>query len=112
MFGVAIFLGFLLFATQALVHLYATSTVTAATFEAARRASAETGGGCAEVPARVRGLLGDYGSRVEVGCAQRGEQLHVTVRGPSPARLLSGFGDGLGLGAIERTAVVRVEQLR
>jgi hypothetical protein len=36
-----IFLGFLLLATQVLLHLYATSTVSAAAFDAARRAAAQ-----------------------------------------------------------------------
>lgn len=111
-FGVAIFLGFLLFATQTLVHLYATSTVTTAAFDAARRGAAEGGGGCADAAARVRALLGDYGQRAAVACDQGPDQVQVTVTAPSPANLLAGFGTGLGLSDIERTAAVRVEQLR
>lgn len=110
-FGVAIFLGFLLFATQTLVHLYATSTVTSAAFEAARRGAAD-GGDCADVDTRVRGLLGDYGQRVAVACERGPEQFEVTVTAPSPANLLAGFGTGFGLGEIERTAAVRTERLR
>lgn len=108
-FGVAIFLGFLLLATQTLVHLYATSTVTTAAFEAARRGAAEGGGGCAEVDSRVRGLLGTYGQRVEVGCSEQAGQLRVRVTAPSPARLLDGFGQGLGRPPIDRTVVVARE---
>jgi hypothetical protein len=46
-FGVAIFLGFLLMASQVLIHLYATSTIGAIAFDNARRA-ALSGGDCAE----------------------------------------------------------------
>lgn len=108
-FGVAIFLGFLLLATQTLVHLYATSTVTTAAFDAARRAASEAGGGCATVDARVRDLLGSYGDRAVVACRESGGQLVVTVQAPSPANLLSGFGRRDGPPAIERSAAVHLE---
>jgi hypothetical protein len=86
-FGLAVFLGFLLVATQVLVHLSATSNVTAAAFDAARRAAADGGGGCASAPARARATLGSYGARpdVAVSCSVDGDAIRVTVRGPSPA---------------------------
>jgi hypothetical protein len=113
-FGVAIFLGFLLLATQVFVHLYATSTGTTAAFDTARRAAAEGGGGCADAPARARSLLGDYGRRPEVSvtCSDDGEHVAVTITGPTPAQLVEAFGRRLFTGGIERTAVARVEQFR
>lgn len=95
-FGVAIFLGFLLLATQALVHLYATSTVTAVAFDEARRASTD-GGRCEGVDARVRSRLGRWAASpdVEVACtpgSPGGEPTVVRVRGPSPAQALRIFG--------------------
>jgi hypothetical protein len=111
-FGVAIFLGFLLLATQTLVHLYASSTVSSAVFDAARRGAAEGGGGCTTAVARARTLLGDYGRRsdVEFACDPSGESLQLSFRGPTPANLIGGFGQTVGRGGIERTATVRFER--
>jgi hypothetical protein len=94
-FGVAIFLGFLLLATQTLVHLYATSVVTSVAFDEARRASGFPPS-CAGVEQRVRDRLGRFGTSADVvTCARPADgvdgQLVVTVGGPSPARGLSWF---------------------
>ncbi|WP_130648469.1 hypothetical protein [Egicoccus halophilus] len=107
-FGVGIFLAFLLLATQTLLHLYATSIVSSATFDAARRAAAEDGLGCDEVPAQVRARLGSHGAAARVTCTDDGEQLHVAVTADSPASLLRVV-DARG---ISRTATVRVERVR
>jgi hypothetical protein len=111
-FGVAIFLGFLLLATQTLVHLYASSTVSSAVFDAASRGAAEDGGGCPAAVARARALLGGYGARpdVELACDASGDTLRLTLHGPTPANLLAGFGAAVGRGGIERTASVRLER--
>jgi hypothetical protein len=111
-FGVAIFLGFLLLATQTLVHLYASSTVSSAVFDAASRGAADGGGGCPAAVARARDLLGGYGARsdVELACDASGDTLRLTLRGPTPANLLGGFGATVGRGGIERTASVRLER--
>ena len=113
-FGVLIFLGFLLLATQVLVHLYATSTVSAVAFDTARRAAAE-GASCAAIdaPARARRALGGYGQRIdEPICSTQGQETVVTISGPTPARLVDAFGSGLGLDRIERTARVRTERFQ
>jgi hypothetical protein len=112
LFGFVVFLGFLLVASQVLVHLYTTSTVSAAVYDAARRAAAEDGGGCAWAPGRVRALLGPYGQRgdVAVRCAEVDGVLRLTVAGPSPARGAAAAGGRLpSLATIERTVTVRVE---
>jgi hypothetical protein len=112
-FGVAIFLAFLMLATQVLVHLYASSTVSAVAFDVARRASAD-GAGCAGAAQRAHQLLGAYGdpARVSVTCAEDGETRTVTISGPTPARMVDAFGAALGTDRIERTARVRIEQFR
>ena len=97
-FGVAIFLGFLLLASQVMVHLYATSTVTAIAFDEARRASTD-GGVCDGVVDRTRSRLGTWGSgpEVEVACTAGVTGVSPTVvriSGPSPARSLTIFGTG------------------
>lgn len=110
-FGVTIFLAFLMLATQVLVHLYATSTVSAVAFDVARRASAD-GAGCDGAAARAHDLLGSYGdpATVHVSCAEDGEMRVVTITGPTPARMVDAFGAALGTDRIERTARVRIEQ--
>lgn len=110
-FGVAIFLGFLLLATQVLVHLYATSTVTAVAFDEARRASGD-GGSCVSVEARARDRLGSWGGRADVAvhCDEDGASTVVTVAGPSPARGLGLFGGVVGIDRIERSATFHTEQ--
>jgi hypothetical protein len=111
-FGVAIFLGFLLLATQTLVHLYASSTVSTAVFDAASRAAADGGGGCGAAVDRARWLLGEYGARADVRltCDPSGDSLRLTLQGPTPANLLAGFGQVVGSQGIERTATVRFER--
>lgn len=113
-FGVAIFLGFLLLASQVLVHLTATSVVTTAAFDAARRSAADGGGACATAPERARSILGSYGRRgdVVVTCTVNEQSLRVTVSGPSPARgLARGFVHLAGAEHIRRSATVRIERV-
>jgi hypothetical protein len=113
--GVVILLLFLLLSTQVLVHLYATSTVTAVAFDTARRASVVDGACPPE--AVVRDRLGRWGRTpdVSVRCA-RGEDgaTTVTIAGPSPAAALGRAADAMGLGGtqgwrLERTASFRTE---
>ncbi len=110
-FGVAILLGFLLLSTQVLVHLYATSMVSAVAFDTARRAAAD-GASCASIGAgdRVVQALGTYGQRIEPPtCVDDGEQTVVTINGPTPANLVGSLGGPMGIDRIERTARVRTE---
>jgi hypothetical protein len=111
-FGVGVFLGFLLLAVQVLLHLYGTSTVSAAAFDGARLMAAEDGVSCGAASDHVRGLLGDYGARVAISCPSTGDVAAVQVAGPSPAPMVDGFLGGFDLGDIERTARVRVEDFR
>ncbi len=114
-FGIAIFLAFLLLSTQALVHLYATSTVTAVTFDLARQASAADG--TCPSPAEIRARLGRWGqSAVRADCIRGvGGSTVVTVSGPSPAAAFGRFASALGVGradggwVIERSATYRTE---
>ncbi|MEX0835047.1 MAG: hypothetical protein WD010_03080 [Nitriliruptor sp.] len=112
-FGITIFLGFMLFAVQVLLHLYGTSTVSAAAFDGARLMAADGGISCPAAASHVRGILGEYGGKVDVDCpVSNGEVVEVRVVGPSPAPLVGGFLRNFDLGDIERTARVRVEVFR
>lgn len=110
-FGVAIFLGFMLLSTQVLVHLYASSTVSAVAFDTARRASG-LGGDCGPSAADARTRLGAWGAQpgVEVRCTPTADgSIEVTISGPSPARGLRIFGAGL-VDRIDRGASFRRER--
>lgn len=106
--GVMIFLGFLLMAAQTTLHLYGTSVVTAAAFDTARRAAVDPGFPCEQA---LRQRLGDYGARrdVEVRCDEATDRVVVSVDGPSPARLLAGFGHATGIDTLSRSVSVRRE---
>ena len=109
-FGVAIFLGFMLLSTQVLVHLYASSTVSAVAFDTARRASG-LGGDCGTSAANARTRLGTWGAQpgVDIRCDPTADgRIEVIISGPSPARGLSIFGTGL-IDRIERGASFRQE---
>lgn len=112
-FGVAIFLGFLLLASQVLLHLYATSTITAVAFDAARRAAAD-GGSCPVEQTRARVALGAWAAdptTVTVSCnPSDGDFTTVTIRGPSPASGLRLYAQLTGMETIERRASVRTEE--
>lgn len=112
--GVTVFLFFLLFAVQMLVRLYATSAVTAAAFDAARRvASADAPSrpiAIRDAEANARGALGSFGRArtsfrwLEVDAAE----VVVEVRARPPTFVpLPGW-----LGRIDRTVRVRAEGFR
>lgn len=113
--GVAVLLLFLLLASQALVHLHATSAVTAVAFDSARRASAD-GAACPD-PQVVLDRLGGWGRRdgVSAACERAADGTTVVrIAGPSPAGALGGAASVLGLGGdggwwIEREAVLHTE---
>lgn len=113
-FGVAMFLGFLMLSSQVLVHLYTASTITAVAFDAARRASGE-GGTCARAETDAIARLGSWGAGpdVTVTCTRVDETTEVTIAGPSPARSLALFGrsavDRIERGARFRTETVALE---
>ncbi len=113
LFGVAIFLGFLLFAAQILIHLYATSAVSAAAFDTARLVAAADGIDRAAAEDRTRQLLGAYGAAVAFDWSGSSrEQVVLRVTGPTPARMIQGLAELTGLKTIDRQVRVRVERFR
>ncbi len=111
--GFAIFMTLLLFAVQVLVRLYATSTITATAFDAAREVATAPGDPSVEVPnaqASATQRLGRFGashttfSWLEVD----GQQVVLRVVATAP-----GFLPGMGsLRHIDRTITVRRERFR
>lgn len=119
--GVAAFVLFLLFAVQLIVNLYATSTVTAAGYDAARSvASADVDQGDPravaiaqrEAERHLRGLLGEMGRTAELTWSSDGSQLRLHLVVDSPGIIPSSVRDTTGLRRIDRTFVVRIEQER
>lgn len=114
--GVTVFLVLLLFAVQVLVGLYATSVVTAATYDAAKvLAGADVGDsavGRANAEAGARSQLGRYGEKVSFGWDNDAEVVRLRVHAQRPTLLPRSLVSGVGLSDIERTVTVRVERVR
>lgn len=109
-FGVAVFLGFLLFAVQVMLHLWATSAVTTAAFDAARLVAGERPFTTADAEDHLRALLGTYGERLDEPRWDIGAEMVVLqVSAPTPAPLIASVGRLAGLDRIERTIHVRRE---
>lgn len=110
--GVGVTLLLLLTAAHVLTHLYATSVVTAATYDAAVLAAGAQGDVAgAERAARL--AMGELGERAVLDWSGTSEDevvVRVAVRRPGlvPVR----YADLLGLRTIEREARVRVERVR
>ncbi|HUR22352.1 MAG TPA: hypothetical protein VMZ73_00625 [Acidimicrobiales bacterium] len=113
--GVAVFLLLLLFAVQVLYGLYATTVVTAVTYDAAKEVAGSGGGEAARAEAqrRAAGELGRYGGEVSFDWRRSDEDaVRLTVRARRPSFLPRQLvGDSL-LGDIVRTVRVRTEKVR
>ncbi len=120
--AVIVFLAFLLFAVQLLVHLYATTSVTSAAFDGARMVAGSrtdhgdptavaAARGAAEV--RMRDELGSFGRTVHFDWSGSDTQVvQVRLVGDAPGFLWPGLGDVAGARHIDRTVRVRVEAWR
>jgi hypothetical protein len=110
--GSTIFLLFLLLAVQTMVHLFATSTVTAVAYDAAQAVATAPGHQIEEIPlaeAEARQKLGGLGRRAAFDWEEAdGQQvvLEVTVRSPGFLPFAS------PLLQIDRRVVVRTERFR
>ena len=120
-FGVMFFLGFLLFATQVTVSLYAKTVLTSAALDAGRIVATAAGSdgemsgdelATAEAAAnrRVRELLGSEATLTVLSVDQVKGRAEIVVAAPRP-RLLMGGGT-LGSDVIERRIEVRLELLQ
>ena len=119
--GVSAFLVLLLFATQLVLNLYATSTVTAAAFDGARMVAGARGGESSEAAAEahVRELLAGYdrAGSLDLEWEYRdtdgvpgADVVALTVDADHPTRLLALV--PLPFQHVVRTITVRMERLR
>ena len=116
--GVSAFLVLLLFAVQLALNLYATSTVTAASFDAARIVAGGAGGPAVEetAEAHLRGLLDGYDD-LDLAWEYRdtdgrpgADVVALRVETEHPTRLLRGL--PLPFQRVARTVTVRIEAFR
>lgn len=112
-FGIAIFLVFVLFASQVLLNLYTRSVVTSAATRGAEIVAAANGGPTAEpvADATVERLLGQEASRATLTWQVTSTEVALTVRLTSPSLLPVALGGPLGLERITRTVVLAREAL-
>ena len=112
--GTTAFLVLLLFATQLLLNLYATSVVTAAAFDAARVVAGSDGGPgrITAAEAQARHVLGRYGKRVRFDWSIDDDVVALRVRATNPNFLLTRVGTATAFQRIDRTVRVRVERFR
>lgn len=118
--GVTVFLSLLFLAAHLVINLYATSTITAVAFDAARTAAANGGGPLAEARAetRARQMLSRYtkdGSlRFEWSYPKAkdadADRVALRVIARHPTRLLRAV--PMPYQNVDRTLVVRMERLR
>lgn len=119
--GLAAFVGFLLLAVQVLVHLYATSAVTAAAYDAARTAASFSARErpatprqvVSEAEERARQVLGRYGGRARFDWSgSDDDSVVVRVHVPNPNLLPASLARAAGMDDVDRTVRVRLERLR
>lgn len=115
--GAGAFLALLLFAVQVLFGLYATSVVTAVTYDAAKAVAGSDAGNTPAAQADARRnaeeQLGRYAAGATFTWSDPGsDPVTLTVRAERPALLPRALLGGMGLRHIERTVTVRLERLR
>lgn len=113
--GFFVFVLVLQFGVQLVVNLYATSALTAATYDAARLAAA--GGASPEAQhdaeRHARRLLGRYGPRVDFDWSGTdADTVVLRVVGQAPGLLPAALAGPVAFGRIDRTARVRTERFR
>jgi len=120
--ALVVFVGFLLFAVQLLVDLYASTAASDAAFDGARLVAgsrtqhddpATTAQAERTAEARVRSELGAFGRTVTFDWrGTDAESVQLRVRGHAPRFLWPGLQSALGVDEVDRTVRVRVESWR
>lgn len=115
MLGVFVFLLLMLFAVQVLYGLYATSVVTAVTYDAAKAVAGSDGGEGAQADAERKATvqLGRYGRDVKFNWrGSDADAVRLQVRAPRPSFFPRELVGDSFLGDIVRTVRVRTERPR
>lgn len=114
-----VFVTFLLFAVQLLVHLYARSVVVSAAEDGARIAATGRRGTGPDTPSaraagerQIRQLLGSAGASATIDwSASTDEEAVVRVHADTPHLVSTGFLGPASLDHVDRTARARVERV-
>lgn len=112
MLAVGVFLIFLLVAVQVLVHLFATSVVEAAAYDAAREVSGASGADPEAAEHRARAQLGPLSERATFRWSLTEDEVGLDVRVERSTVVPAPFAERLGFDIIERGFVMRVEAFR
>ena len=113
--GFSVFLVLLLFAVQVLFNLYATSVVTAVSYDAARRVAGSDGGPAytGEAEEQARQALGRYASRVTFDWSgSSADEVVLHVHASNPHVLLPVLAGPAAFDHLDRTIRVRVEHFQ
>lgn len=112
--GFFVFLVMLLFAVQVLFNLYATSVITAVSYDAARRVAGSDGGESSITAAEsdARRSLGRYGNDVAFEWTTGEDEVVLRVRAENPDVLLPVLAGPVAFDRLDRTIRVRVEKFR
>jgi Flp pilus assembly protein TadG len=117
-FGILVFLGFLFFAVQLLFNLYATSVVTSATYDAARRVATAghhpTQSDLQAAEDAAREELGKYADRVKFTWDIESDPsvVKLQVVATNPRFLVPAIDSLVGMDELRRTVEVRVEEFQ
>lgn len=112
------FLLFLLLGAHVLVHLYASSIVTANAFDAVRIVSGSASGedrarAAAVAEGQARARMGSLGSRVAFHWDKLGpDEVELTVRADTPDLLPAQFARLIDMDVLQRRIRLRVERFR
>jgi hypothetical protein len=114
--GVTVFLALLTVAVQVIFNLYTTSVVTSATYDAARRVALDptqppTQSELRAAEDHARGLLGGLDPVFEWDLSDP-DVIRLHVVADSPSFLLGVVEGAVGLDEVDRTVVVRVEEIQ
>lgn len=117
--GVVVFLVFLLFSVQLLFGLYASSTVTAVTNDAAHRAAARGAPPQEVIEADARRNLGAVGDEAEFRWSEEDvdgdgvtDTIVLLVVAEPPRFIPPSIGGAIGLDEVRRTVRVRLEEFQ
>jgi len=113
--GFSVFLVMLLFAVQVLFNLYATSVVTAVSYDAARRVAGSDGGTSyiSQAEDDARQALGRYADRVTFDWSgTTADEVVLRVQAQNPNVLLPLKKGPAALDHVDRTIRVRVEHFQ
>ena len=113
-FGLFVVLVLLLSAVQVVYDLYATSAVTAATYDAARVVAGSDGGQAATSAAEegARRALGRYGQRLRFTWTIDDDVVRLHVVAQNPSFLPAALRRPLGVDSVDRTVRLRAERVR